>query len=166
MIVSLTFQSLGSKLNSFLGSQSLEARLLGALMSIDISSSMIEASLLIHDNDSRFSKVANLSLYPEWIANIWAFLALMVMPYFFMQLMGVWCQHKTMITRLACRAILASGVLWGFLSYESKDSNFTMLTLMMILNSATCVLLSAILASSINTSQQREAQRKEANDSA
>lgn len=157
----LNFKAWGHHTERVLPDQTLEARLLGALLAADLGRGMLSAGLWIHTNDSMISKVVRLSAYPEIVAAVWMLLAALVLPYFLMQVFGWGMGLKRQITRLACRAILASGVLWGFLAFLSRNIDTPNLTLSFVLNSATCVLMSGILASSINAAMQLEEPRKE-----
>lgn len=138
-----------------------ENRLLGALLAADLIKSMATAGGWILSRDTMLSRVASLSFYPEVLAYLWVALAVLVLPYFCMQAFGLWAAWHRPITRLACRALLASGVLWAFLAYLSKNIDSANVTGIFILNSLTSVAMSAILASSINTAQAKEAQYQE-----
>lgn len=157
----LNFRSWGHRMERALTDQTLEARLLGALLAADLGKGMLSAGLWIHTNDSMISKVVRLSAFPEIVAAVWMLLAALVLPYFLMQVFGWGLDLKRSITRLACRAILASGVLWGFLAFLSRNIDTPNLTLSFVLNSFACVLMSGILATSINAAMQLEEPRKE-----
>ena len=143
-----------------LNDQTLEAQLLGALLAVDLMKSMLTAGLWIFNDATMMSKIASLSAYPDAMAYAWMALTVGVIPYFGMQAFGFWHAQRRQITRLACRVILASGVLWMFLAYLSKNVDSEHVTIIFILNSITFIAMSAILASSINTAQEREAQQK------
>lgn len=142
-----------------LGEQTMESHLLGALLALDLMKSMLTAGMWIFNDDTMMSRIARLSTYPEVMAYVWMALALGVVPYLGMQAFGFWQSKRRQITRLACRVILISGVLWAFLAYLSKNVDSEHITAIFILHSVTCIVMSAILASSINTAQKREAQR-------
>lgn len=143
-----------------LGDQTLETRLMGALLAADLAKGMLSAGFWILSDGTMISKVARLSSHPGILAMVWITLACLVLPYFGMQVFGAWPERRRPITRLACRAILAAGVLWAYLAYLSKNIDSINVTGVFILHSFTCVLMSALLASSINTAQAREAQRQ------
>lgn len=143
-----------------LSDQTLESHLLGALLAADIMKGMLSAGFWILTGGTMISRVAGMSSHPSILALFWMVLALLIIPYFAMQVFGVWTQHRRSIIRLACRAILASGVLWAYLAFLSKNIDIYGVTGVFILHSFTCVLMSALLASSINTAQGREAHRK------
>lgn len=142
-----------------LGDQTMESHLLGALLAVDLMKSMLTAGMWIFNDDTMMSKVASLSRYPDAMAYLWITLVIGVLPYFFMQAFGLWHAWRRPITRLACRAILVSGVLWAFLAYLSRNIDSDNITIIFVLNSMTFIAMSAILASSINTAQDREANR-------
>lgn len=157
----LNFKAWDHRMERVLTDQTLEARLLGALLAADLGKGMLSAGLWIHTNDSMIARVVRLSAYPEIVATVWMLLAALVLPYFLMQVFGWGMGLKRSITRLACRAILASGVLWGFLAFLSRNIDTPNLTLSFVLNSFACVLMSGILAISINAETQLEEPRKE-----
>ena len=142
-----------------LGDQTMESHLLGALLALDLMKGMLTAGTWIFNEHTMMAKVASMSRYPDAMAYLWMVLAVGVMPYFVMQAFGVWSNWRRKITRLACHAVLVSGVLWMFLAYLSKNIDSDHITGIFILHSITCIAMSAILASSINTAQGREANR-------
>jgi hypothetical protein len=156
----LNFRQWGQRMERALSDQTLETHLLGALLAADLMKGMISAGFWILSDGTMIARVARLSSYPGILALLWIVLACAVLPYFGMQVFGVWPERRRPITRLACRAILAAGVLWAYLAYLSKNIDSLNVTGVFILHSITCVLMSALLASSINTAQGREAQRQ------
>ena len=142
-----------------LGEQTMESHLLGALLALDLMKGMLTAGTWIFVPDTMMSKVASLSSHPNVMAYLWMIMAIGVVPYLCMQAFGIWSKWRRKITRLACHAILVSGVLWAFLAYLSKNIDADNITGIFILHSLTCIAMSAILASSINTAQRREAKQ-------
>lgn len=154
----LTLQSWRQRMERALGDQVTESRLLGALLAINLITGMVTSALWIFSGDTMISRVAGLSAYPRVIAYGWMALGALVLPYFAMQAFGLWMQWRRKITRLACRSLLASGVLWAFFAYLSKNIDTPFATGIFIACSLVSTGMSALLASSINTAQAREAQ--------
>lgn len=144
-----------------LSGQTLDAQMLGALLAADLMNGMVTAAMWIFNDDTLISRVASLCTNPEALAYTWIALAVVVVPYFCMQTFGVLPRWRRSITRWACRAILASGVIWAYLAYLSKNIDSTNVTWVFVLHSFICVAMSAILAISINATQGREQQLKE-----
>lgn len=161
MLNSLNFRQWGQRMERSLSDLTTESHLMGALLAADLMKGMLSAGFWILSDSTMIARVARLSSYPGILALIWMCLACLVLPYFGMQVFGAWPAYRRQITRLACRAILAAGVLWAYLAYLSKNIDSLNVTGVFILHSATCILMSALLASSINTAQGREQQRKE-----
>ena len=142
-----------------LGEQTVECRLLGALLALDLMSRMLTAGIWVLEANTMMSRIAGLSSFPQAMAYLWMALAVGVLPYFCMQAFGLGLKWRRKITRLACRTILFSGVLWAFLAYLSKNIDSTHIKGIFLLHSFIAVAMSAILASSINTAQGHEASR-------
>lgn len=137
--------------------QTIEGKLLGALLAFDLMKGMLTAGFWIYAPNTMIAKVASLSNHPTAISYIWMLLALLVLPYFCLQTFNLWSTYHREITRLACRALLASGVMWAYLSYLSKDIDSANITGVLVMHSLINVVMSGILASSINTAQREEA---------
>lgn len=134
----------------------LEARLLGAVLAFDLSKDMLTGGLWVLSDQSITGKVAQLSSYPTALAAVWGLLSLLALPYVFLQVFGLLQRYSEAITRTACRAVLASGVIWAYLGYLSKNLDYTYVTEIFIVNSLTCVAMSAVLANSLNNAQKRK----------
>lgn len=157
----INIKAWGLRMERALGDQTAEARLLGALLAINLITGMVTSGLWVFSGDTMISRVAGLSAYPHAIAYIWLLLGALVLPYFALQAFGSWPHWRRRITRLACRALLAGGVLWAFFAYLSKNIDTPYATGIFVAFSLISTGMSALLASSINTAQAREAQRKQ-----
>lgn len=135
--------------------QKLQSRLLGAVLAFELSKDLVTGALWIMSPESVTGRVARLSTYPEALAAVWVCLALLVMPYFLMQAFSIGHRFATTITRLACRAILAGGVIWFYLAYLSKNLDYAYVTGIFIVTGLVCVAMSAALANGLNSEQRR-----------
>lgn len=157
----LNLKTWSLRMEKALGDQKTESRMLGALLSLDLIANMLIAGLRILNGRTLMSSIAHLSSYPVALAYVWMGLGLLVLPYFIMQTFGVWFERRRQITRLACRALLAGGVLWAFFAYLSRNIDSQYATGIFIGCSLISTAMSALLASSINTAQIREEQHNE-----
>ena len=132
-----------------------DARLLGAVLAFELAKDMCTGSLWILSPESITGRIARLSTYPEALAAVWACLALLVVPYFLLQVFSIGQRYATLITRLACRAILAGGVIWCYLAYLSKNLDYTFVTEIFIVTGLSCIGMAAALANSLNNAQRR-----------
>ena len=135
--------------NAHLGS-----RLLGAVLAFELAKDMITSGLWMLQSDSMIGRIARLSSSPVTFAYLWMLLAVLVVPYLVLQVTGYGRTHKTQITRLACWAILCSGVFWIYLGYISKNLDYDYITEIFLFHGATCVAMAAILANGLNSAQR------------
>ena len=133
----------------------LDARLLGAVLSFELAKDMVAGALWILSPQSVTGRIAALSTYPEGIAALWAFLALLVIPYFLLQAFSIGERYAATTTRIACRAILAGGVIWCYLAFLSRSLDYAYVTEIFIIAGLSCIATSAALANSLNNAQRR-----------
>ena len=136
----------------------LESRLLGAVLAFELAKSMFTGGLWVLSVQSVTGRIAQLSTYPRVLAGVWICLGLLVVPYLLLQAFCIGKRYSATITRIACRAILASGVIWCYLAYLSKNLDYEYVTEIFILNGLVCVFTAAILANSLNNAQRRAAE--------
>jgi len=128
-----------------------EVRLVGAVLAFELSKSMVTTGMWIFQPGSMIGKIASLSSSPEIFAYLWMSLALLVLPYMAMQVVGRAHPQQRNVTRLACWAILTSGVFWVYLAFLSRGLDFGSITEIFLFNGSTCVATAALLAYSLNT---------------
>jgi len=143
------------------GDVHLERRMLGATLAFEVAKSMICGGLWVMSPMSVMGRIAQLSTYPEIMGVLWAFIGTLVLPYLLMQLFNVADQHRAKFTKLACRAILASGVIWFYLGYLSKGLDYQYVTVIFILSGMTCIATATILAKSTRNVNRRAAEAQE-----
>jgi len=131
----------------------LSARLLGALLAFELAKDMVTSGLWMLNNESMMGRIARLSSSSETFAYLWMTLAVLVLPYLILQITGCWQSQRTRITRLACWAILTSGVFWAYMGYLSKNLDYEHITVIFLMHSTACVAMAAILANGLNTAQ-------------
>lgn len=142
-------------MRSALPDTQLQARLLGAVLSFELAKDMFTGGLWILSTESITGRVARLSAYPEALAGAWFCMAVLVVPYFLMQVFCIGERYAATFTRLACRAILASGVIWCYLAYLSKNLDYAYVTEIFIIAGLVCVAMSLVLAISLNSARRR-----------
>lgn len=142
-----------------LANASLASRLLGAVLAFELGKDMITCGLWMLQDTSMMGRIARLSSHPEVFAWAWMALAVPVVPYLVIQATGYGQAYRARITRLACWAILTSGVFWFYLGYISKNLDYAYITEIFLFHGATCIAMAAILANALNTAQR---QRQEA----
>lgn len=142
-------------MNAALPDVKMQARLLGAVLSFELAKDMCTGSLWILSPESLTGRIARLSTYPELLAVVWFCLAMLVVPYFLLQVFSLGQRYVTAITRLACRAILAGGVIWCYLAYLSKNLDYAYVTEIFIVTGLSCIAMSAVLAVGLNSAQRR-----------
>lgn len=144
----------------------IEVRLFGALLALTLASKMVIDALWILSQETVISKVARLSIYPEALSVWWLMAAALILPYFLMQAVGVFGNHHRPIVRLACRAVMASGVLYAYLGFLSRNLDYNYVTESFVLMSVLNMSMAAALAHGLNAAQIRkeeavEQQRRE-----
>lgn len=147
----------------------LQERLLGAVLSFGLCQDMITGGLWIFSPTSVTGRIARLSIYPEAIAWTWFGLAFLTMPYFLLQMFCIGENYAAVSKRLACRAILASGVIWCYLAFLSKGLDYAFVTSIFIFTGLSCIAMSLVLALGLNQAQGQaridaEAQRQARED--
>ena len=133
----------------------IDARLLGAVLAFELAKDMVAGALWILSPESVTGRIARLSTYPEAIAGVWIFLAVLVIPYFLLQAFSIGERYSRVITRLACRSILAGGVIWCYLAFLSKHLDYAYVTEIFIIAGLSCIATAAALANSLNNAQRR-----------
>ena len=128
---------------------------MGAVLAFELSKDMFTGGMWVMTAESLTWRIAHLSTFPVVLAAIWILLALLVVPYFLLQVFALGTRYSTAITRLACRAILGSGVIWCYLGYLSKNLDYDYVTAIFIFNGLTCIAMAAVMANSINSAQKR-----------
>lgn len=132
----------------------LSARLLGAVLAFELSKDMVASGMWMLNPESVMERIARLSSSVEVFAYMWMALAILVMPYLFLQVTGYCKKYESTVNRLACWAILGSGVCWAYLGYLSKNLDYGYMTEIFILHSVTCLAMAAILGNGLNTAQR------------
>lgn len=133
-----------------LAEATLTSRLLGAVLAFELSKDMVTSGMWMLQTESMMGRISRLSSAPETFAYLWMLLALFVAPYLFLQVTGYGRCNARNIARLACWAILCSGVFWAYLAYLSKNLDYGHITVVLLMHSATCVAMAAILAHGLN----------------
>ena len=128
----------------------LERRMLGSTLAFEVAKSMICGGLWVMSPQSVMGRIAQQSTYPEVMGVTWALVGLLVLPYLALQLFGIAEKYRSRFTKLACRAILASGVMWVYLGYLSKNLDYQYTTIIFLFNGLTCIATATILAKSTN----------------
>ena len=134
----------------------IEVRLFGALLSLTLASNMVIDALWMLSQETVISKVARLSSYPLAMSAWWMMSAALVVPYFLMQVLGVFGNHHRPIVRLACRAIVASGVLYAYLGFLSRNLDYQYVTGSFVVMSFLNMGMAAALAHGLNAAQIRK----------
>ena len=134
----------------------IESRLLGAVLAFELAKGMVTSGLWMLQPESMMGRIASLSSSPEVFAYLWMTLAILVIPYMVLQITGLLQRHQWPIVRLACWAILSSGVLWVYLAFLSRDLDYANITEIFLFHGATCITTAALLACSLNTSQRHK----------
>ena len=127
---------------------------MGAVLAFELAKGMLCGGLWVMSPVSITGKVALLSTYPALIGAVWIALSVLVLPYLAMQLFGVGQRYRAKLSRLACRSILASGVICCYLAYLSKNLDYDYVTAIFLFNGMTCICTSAVLALGLNRSQR------------
>lgn len=135
-----------------------ELRLMGALLACALGGDMLIGGLWVLSAQSLTGRIAQLSTFPTALAVVWMTLSLLVVPYLLLQVFNCFLQYRATVTRLACRAVLAGGVIWIYLAFLSKNLDYEYVTAIFIANGLLNVGMAAILANSLNTAQ-KDAQR-------
>lgn len=134
----------------------IEVRLFGALLSVTLASKMVIDALWILSEQTLISKVAHLSSYPEVLSAWWLVTAALVVPYFLLQALGAFATYHRAIVRLACRAVMASGVLYAYFGFLSRNLDYKYVTESFVLMSLLNMLMAAALAHGLNAAQIRK----------
>ena len=134
----------------------IQVRLFGSLLAVTLASNMVIDALWILSEETLISKVARLSSYPEILSAWWFVAAALVVPYFLLQALGVFGKHHRPIVRLACRAIMASGVLYAYLGFLSRNLDYKYVTESFVLMSVLNMAMAAALAHGLNAAQIRK----------
>lgn len=129
---------------------SLTSRLLGAVLAFELSKDMVTSGMWMLQTESMMGRISRLSSAPETFAYLWMLLALLVVPYLVLQVTGYGKCNARNIARLACWAILCSGVFWSYMGFLSKNLDYDGTTLIFLFHGATCVAMAAILAHGLN----------------
>jgi len=134
----------------------IEVRLFGALLALTLASNMVIDGLWILSHETLISKVARLSSYSEALSVWWFVAAILIVPYFLLQSFGIFGNHHRAIVRLACRAIMASGVLYAYLGFLSRELDYQYVTLSFVVMSLINMAMAAALAYGLNAAQIRK----------
>ena len=138
----------------------IEVRLFGALLAITLASKMVIDALWILSQETIISKVAKLSFYPEAFTTYWLITAALVVPYFLYQAFGMFGESQRQVVKLACRSIMASGVLYAYMGFLSRNLDYKFVTLGFVLLSLLNMAMAAVLAYGLNASQIRRENAK------
>lgn len=142
----------------------LQIRLMGAVLAFSLAKDMFTAGLWVLSAQSLTGRVAQLAIYPKALAFGWIILAALVLPYFFMQIFDWFEDYRARLTRLACRSILAGGVLWIFLGYLSRDLDYKYITVIFMITGLVNIAMSTILAISLNAAQRQSSRIEKETD--
>lgn len=134
---------------------SLSARMLGAVLAFELAKDMVASGMWMLNPESVMERVARMSSSLEVFAYMWMALAILVLPYLFIQVTRYCREYEHTANRLACWAILGSGVCWAYLGYLSKNLDYGYMTEIFILHSITCLAMAAILGNGLNTAQRK-----------
>ena len=105
------------------------------------------------------TKVASLSSSASVFGYMWVFLGSCLIPYILCNILGV--TRKAALepcTRLACLATAGGAILWGFLAWLSRDLDYGTLVYLFGTNAALDLLVSLVLAVSVNEHQKLTAE--------
>lgn len=128
-----------------------EWRLMSALLAENMLGDMIDPAMLILSSDySLVNRVSKLSAYPELMAYLWLFAAVMIVPYVIIQLFDIMSSWGPKLTRLACFGSCVGGVLWALLADLSRQVDHSEITIIFTRNSLSCIALGFILALTLN----------------
>lgn len=133
----------------------LELRLVCAVLAFYLAKDMVAGGMWVLSAQSITGRIAQLSTYPTLLAACWILLAVPVAPYLLVQLLDIFPHHATTIKRVALRAIMANGAIWGFLGYLSKNLDYQFVTEIFVINALVCFAMSAVMAYGINSAQRR-----------
>lgn len=133
----------------------LTLRLISAVFAFGLAKDMFTGGLWIFSVQSVTGRIARVSTYPDAMAVIWVLLSVLVVPYVLMQTFGFGEKYSAAITRLSCRSILASGVIWAYLGFLSRNLDYQYVTSIFVINSLTCIAMSALMANGLNNAQKR-----------
>ena len=150
-----TLRAENTSLKSAIEDANLYARLVSAVLSFELAKDMVTGALWILSPESLTGRIARLSTYPEVLAGLWVCLAFLVLPYFLMQVFAIGQRYSIVITRLACRSILAGGVIWCYLGYLSKNLDYAYVTEIFIVTGLSCIAMAAVMANTLNSAQRR-----------
>lgn len=132
----------------------LGVRLLSVLLALDIAKNFISPAVwIMGERQSVVSTVARLATYPDALAMLWLLSALLVLPYVAMQIFFPGCRQARRITKLACHALCAGGVLWVYVAYLSRNLDYSMATSLFVANGIGSIGLGAVLAYGLNSEQ-------------
>lgn len=138
------------------GDRKIEVRLFGALLAITLASRMVIDALWILSPQTIISKVAQLSTYPEAVSGTWFLAAALVVPYFFLQVIGVPGDKHRPVVKLACRALMLSAVVYGFLGFQSRNLDYDYVTESFVVMSFLNMGMAYALAHGLNAAQKRK----------
>ena len=143
-------------MNLSVNDQQFQLRLMGAVLAFALGTEMFKGALWILSEQSVTWRVAQLSTYPHALAGVWMVLAVQVIPYFCLQAFDWFAAYRAGITRLACRSVLAGGVIWIYLGWLSKNLDYKYTTIIFVFTGLISVAMSAVLANGLNSSQRHE----------
>lgn len=134
----------------------IEVRLFGALLALTLTSKMVIDALWMMSHETIISKVAQLSAYPTALSVYWFATAALVVPYFLLQAFGIFGNHHRPIVRLACRAVMASGVLYAYLGFLSRNLDYIYVMESFVIMSLLNMGMAAALGHGLNAAQLRK----------
>jgi len=133
----------------------IEVRLLGGLLATALGGNMVVDALWIFSEHTVMSKIAQLSTYPQALAYYWMLSAVLITPYFLVQVLNMFKSHNRRITRLACWSIMAGGVLYAFMAFLSRNLDYQYVTASFVASSILNMAMATALAYTLNSSQRR-----------
>ena len=109
--------------------------------------------------NATITKVASLSSSATVLGYMWLFLGSCLVPYILCNILGV--TRKVTLepcTRLACLATAGGAIMWGYLGWLSRDLDYQTLAYLFGSNAFLDLLVSLVLAVSINEHQKLTAE--------
>jgi len=133
----------------------IEVRLLGGLLAMALGGNMVIDALWIFSEHTVMSRIARLSTYPQALAYYWMLSALLITPYFLVQVLDIMKHHNRHITRLACWSVMAGGVLYAYMGFLSRNLDYQYVTESFVASSILNMAMATALAYTLNSSQRR-----------
>jgi hypothetical protein len=126
-------------------------RLFSLLLVIDmLRNTLNPAAWILGESQSIIGTVARLSSSADALAACWLFMAVLMLPYMYVTIVG---RHAMLATRLAILSMAGSGALWAFLAWLARNLDYDNTLWIFGGNSVISIAVSYIFALAINESQ-------------